>query len=519
MFDIIIQKGRIIDGSGNPWFYGDLGIQGDRIGAVGNLDNAEACRVIDAEDRFVCPGFIDMHSHSDVMLLANPRHEPKIMQGVTTDVIGVDGLSYAPLSPDNLQMVRRYLPGLNGNPAIDWTWGSVNEFLSRFDRQVAANVVYLVPHNALRLETIGFLDRAATAGELKKMQQMIAQGMREGAAGFSTGLDYFPGRYSNTEELITICEAIAERNGISVWHTRMRDLGLIPAVEEVIEIAKATRVKVHFSHYAVNGPENKGKSKELLRIVDDAREAGLDVSFDAYPYIASSTTLLILLPRWVHEGGPDAILERLRDPETKKKICADMLADQSGWDNIMVNFEASEKNRAYLGKTLVEGAQSAGKDVPEFVCDLLSDEELSVGYVNLMGHEEDMRTIMQHPCHTSCSDGLLVGDKPNPRGWGSFSRYLAVYSRDLGLFSFEEIIRHMTAAPAQRLGLSDRGLIKAGLAADLVVFDPMAIKDTATFEEPTNHPKGVDYVVVNGAMVVDKGKHTGLLNGRALRRP
>ena len=518
MFALIIRGGRIIDGSGSPWYYGDVGIRGERIAAIGKLDQAEARRVIEADDRVVCPGFIDMHSHSDIMLLANPKHEPKVMQGVTTDVVGLDGLSYAPLSPANLQIMRRYLSALNGNPDISWDWSSVSEYLARFDRRVAINVAYLVPHNALRLEAMGFVDRVATAEELTKMQELMAQGICEGAVGFSTGLDYFPCRYSNTEELVSICKVVAECDGISVWHVRTTDLGLIPAIKEVIWVAEKTNVKVHFSHYAANQPVNRGKSKEMLAIVDEARERGLDVTFDSYPYIAASTTMILLLPRWVHEGGPNAILERLRDPKEKERACADIRATPLAWDRLVLACVFTEKNTIYLGKNLLEGANMAGKDAAEFVCDLLLEEELCAGYVAFVGNEEDMRTIMKHPCHTVCSDGILVGDRPNPRGWGTFPRYLGVYCRELGILRLEEMIRHMTSAPAQRLGLKDRGLLKEGLIADLVVFNPQTVIDKATFDEPKKYPVGIDYVLVNGALVVDEGKHTGVLNGRALHR-
>jgi len=516
MFDIIIRSGRIIDGSGNPGYYGDVGIRGERITAIGKLDQEEAHRVIEAEGRVVCPGFIDMHSHSDVILLANPKHEPKVMQGVTTDVIGLDGLSYAPLSPANLQMMRRHISPLNGNPDISWDWSSVSEYLARFDRQVAINVAYLVPHNALRLETMDFVDRVATAEELKKMQELMAQGMREGAIGFSAGLDYYPGRYSNTEELVEICKVVAEYDGISVWHTRLRDLGLIEAIKEVIRVAEKTNVKVHFSHYAANGQENWGKSEEMLAIVTEARERGLDVTFDSYPYIASSSAVIILLPRWVHEGGPDAILERLRQPKTRGKICADMRNASPAWSQFVLTSISTEKNKIYVGKDLLEAASMAGKEVAEFVCDLLLEEKLDAGYLSLSGNEEDMRTIMKHPCHTVGSDGILVGDKPNPRGWGTFPRYLGVYCRELGILSLEEMIRHMTSAAAQRLGLNGRGLVKEGLVADLVVFNSETIIDRATFDEPKKYPAGIDYVLVNGAVVIDEGQHTGVLNGRTL---
>jgi N-acyl-D-amino-acid deacylase len=516
VYDLIISGGRIIDGSANPWFYGDIGIRNERIVAIGKLDQTKTRRTITAEGRVVCPGFIDMHTHSDVMLLENPRHEPKVMQGVTTDLLGLDGLSYAPLSTANKQMMRCYLSGLNGNPDISWDWKTVGEYLARFDRRVAINVAYLIPHNALRLETTGFADRVATARELAKMQEIVAQGIHEGAVGFSTGLDYFPCRYSNEEELVRICEAVADCNGLSVWHTRRRDLGLIEAVKEVVNIAEKTRVKVHFSHYAVQGRDNQGKSKEMLSIVDEARERGLDITFDSYPYIASSTTLIILLPRWVNNGGPEAILERLSQSKTREKICADMRAKPPAWDQFILTAIPSVKNKIYVGKNLLEASNLADKDVAKFVCDLLLEEKLGVGYLSFSSNEKDVRAIMKHPCHMVGSDGILVGDKPNPRGWGTFARYLGLYGRKLGILRLEEIIRHMTAAPAQRLGLNDRGLVKEGLAADLVVFDPQTVIDKATFDEPKKYAAGIDYVLVNGVVVVDKGKHTGKLNGRAL---
>ena len=517
MFDIIIQNGKIFDGSGNPWCYGDVGVRGDRIASMGKLSPSDARVVIDAKDRAVCPGFIDMHTHSDVMLLANPSHEPKIAQGVTTDVIGLDGLSYAPLSPPNLHLMRSYLSALNGNPDIAWDWQSVGEFLNRFDGKVAANVAYLIPHNALRLETVGFEDRSPSADELKKMQEAVTVGMKQGAFGFSTGLDYFPCRYSETRELIAICETVAELGGLSVWHIRGRDLGLMDAIKEVLSVGEATGVKVHFSHFAANGPKNKGKSTEMLQLIDDARDRGLDVSFDAYSYRAASTTLLITIPRWVHEGGPEAMIERFRDPEAKKKMCDEMLETESGWEDMTLSCAPSPKHREYIGKPLTQGAEACGKNVAEFVCDLLMEENLNAGFVNFVGNEPDIQGIMQHPCHTGSSDGILVGEQPNPRGWGTFPRFISEYWRNLGLLSLEEMIRHLTAAPAQRLGLSDRGLIKKGLAADLVVFDPDTIQDTATFENPKQHPQGIDYVLVNGKIVVGKGAHTGALNGRALR--
>jgi len=518
MFDLILQGGRVVDGSGSPWYCGDVGIKGDRIAAIGKLEPSQANRIIDATGLVVCPGFIDVHTHSDIMILANPRHEVKVMQGVTTDLLGLDGLSYAPLSPDNLLMMRRYLSGLNGNPDIAWDWSSVGEFLARFDRKVAINVAYLVPHNALRLETMGFVDRTAISEEMAGMQDLMAQGMREGAVGFSTGLDYFPCRYANEEELIKICETVAEFDGVSIWHVRKNDLGLIESIKEVLRIAEKTGVKTHFSHFSVSYPTSPGTSVEMLSLIDEARAKGIDVTFDSYPYIAQSTLLLAFLPRWVHEGGPEAILDRLSQTETRQRICSEIGALNVPWDKVILTCVPSAKNSVYVGQTILGAAETAGNEVAQFVCDLLRDEELAVGHLSLLGNEEDVQRIMKHPCHMSGSDGILVGDRPNPRAWGTFPRYIARYSRELGVLSLEEVIRHIATAPAQRLGLHDRGLIKEGLAADLVVFNPETIADKATFENPKQYPVGIDYVLVNGAVVVDKGKHTGALKGRALRR-
>jgi N-acyl-D-amino-acid deacylase len=450
------------------------------------------------------------------MLLANPKHEPKVRQGVTTDVIGLDGLSYAPLSPSNLQMMRQYLAALNGNPDISWDWKSVSEYLARFDHQVAINVAYLVPHNVLRLEAMGFTDRIATAEELTKMEEILDRGMSDGAIGFSTGLDYYPNRYSNTEELVEICKVVAKHDGISMWHIRTQDLGLIDAINEVIQVAEQTNVKAHFSHYAANGLVNRGKSKEMLAIVDKARGRGLDVTFDSYPYAASSSIVLSFLPHWACEGGPKAILERLRQPKTREQICTDIRTTAPPWDRLVIAGVSTEKNKVYVGENMLKAADIAGKDIADFVCDLLLEEEICASYVAFIGNEEDIRAIMKHPYHTVGSDGILVGDKPNPRGWGTFPRYLGFYCRELGLFRLEEITRHMTSAPAQCLGLKDRGLVKEGLIADLVVFNPETVIDEATFDEPKKYPTGIDYVLVNGAVVIDKGKHTGVLNGRTL---
>jgi N-acyl-D-amino-acid deacylase len=318
--------------------------------------------------------------------------------------------------------------------------------------------------------------------------------------------------------MVKICQVVAEHDSISVWHVRKNDLGLIESIKEVIRIAERTGVKAHFSHFSVSYPASPNASAEMLALVDEARAKGVDLSFDSYPYIAQSTLLLVFLPRWSHEGGPEAILERLSQAKTRERIVTEIRALNVPWDKVVLTCVPSEKNSIYVGKSLLEAAKIASKEVVEFACDLLLEEELAVGHLSLLGNEEDMQRIMKHPSHTAGSDGILVGDKPNPRAWGTFPRFIARYSRELGVLSLEEVIRHMTSSPAQRLGLKDRGLVKEGFAADLVVFNPETIKDTATFEEPKQYPVGIDYVLVNGAVVVAKGKHTGALKGRVLTK-
>ena len=517
MLDLIIRGGFILDGSGKPPYFSDVGIHGDRIAAIGKLEQVSAAKVIEAQGHVVCPGFIDLHSHSDVLLLKEPKHEPKVMQGVTTELLGLDGLSYAPLSKANLQQVRRYIAGLDGNPDISWDWNSVGDFISRFDQKTAVNVAYLVPHIALRLEVIGWADCPASPHEIGRMRELMSEGMRQGAVGFSTGLDYFPARYSNRDELVAICQTVAQYKGISVWHTRMRDLGLIPSIEEALWVGEQTGVPIHISHFSTAGRANRGKSVEMLALIDKTRAKGIEVTFDSYPYLASSTMTIIFLPRWVHEGGPDAILKRLEQKTLREKIGSELKSAAYNWEDIYLTSVATEKNKVYVGKNVVEAANMAGKEIPDFICHLLLEEELAVSHLRFIGNEEDVQAIMRHPCHMASSDGLLIGDRPHPRGWGTFPRYLGVYSRELGILSLEETIRHMTSSPAQRLGLSDRGLVKEGFKADLVVFNPQTIADKATYTEPRQFPTGIDYVLVNGAVVVTKGKHAGILAGRALR--
>lgn len=510
-YDLLLRNARVVDGSGAPSFAGDVAVADGRIAAVSRLDGATAEREVDVAGQVVCPGFVDVHAHSDIPLLVQPRNEPKVRQGITTELMGADGLSYAPLSPARLAEVRRYLAALYGNPAdLDWTWSSVADFLARFDRQVADNVFYVVPHQALRLETGGWRSGPATPDELRQMRNLLRQGLAEGARGLGTGLDYFPHGTSSTDELVGLCEVVAEAGGVYVTHVRYHQLGVVDAVRETIEIAQRTGVKVLISHLRNRAP---------LPLIDEALARGLDIAFDTYPYNAGSSVLLSFLPAWAHEGGPDALIERLREPAVRQRLREELhprLAGDLG--TIRLCYLEAESLRAYEGRSLADVLAERGTDVVETICDLLLETDLAAGWISHGGGtEEDLLACMRHPAHMASTDGILVGGVPHPRAWGTYPRYLGRYVREQGILGLEDCVRRMTSMPASRFDLRDRGLVREGWAADLVVFDPATVEDRATYERPKQHPVGISHVVVNGTLVVDDGRHTGALPGQVLR--
>ena len=478
MLDVLIRGGRVIDGAGNPWFRADVGLRDGRIAAVGALRGAAAARTVDADGLVVCPGFIDMHTHSDVQLLADPAHAAKVHQGVTLDVLGQDGLSYAPVASDDiLAQLRRQLAGWNDDPpGFDWSWRSVAEYLDRLDRGIAINAAYLVPHGTVRMCVIGQDDRAPTADELDRMRALVAQGLEEGAVGLSTGLTYAPGMYADDDEIVALCEVVAAYGGYYTPHHRNYGMRALEAYADCIEIARRSGVALHLAHAHLGFAVNKGRAHELLALLDAARDDGVDVTLDTYPYLAGATYLHAVLPGWMHAGGADATIERLRDPALRERLRAELEEEGSDgfhdvpidWGIIVVGGVRRAENQRWVGMSVADAAAAAGARPIDFVCELLADEELGVASIAHIGNEENVRAIMQHPAHTAGSDGILVGDRPHPRSWGTFPRYLAVYVRELGILSWEQAIRKMTSLPAQRLGFADRGLLRPGMAADVV---------------------------------------------------
>lgn len=527
MLDVVIRGGRVIDGAGNPWYTADVGIAGDRIAAIGRLGAEPAARTIDADGLLVCPGFVDMHTHSDLQLLANPGHEAKVHQGVTLEVLGQDGLSYAPVTDAVLEQLRGQLAGWNDDPpGFEWSWRTVGEYLDRLDGDgIAVNAAYLAPHGTIRMCVMGVDARAPSGEELDAMKRLLAKALADGAVGLSTGLTYTPGMYADDDELVALLEVVREHGGFYAPHHRNYGRRALEAYADCVEVARRAGVPLHLAHAHLGFDVNRGRTPELLALIDTARRDGVEVTLDTYPYLASATYLHAFLPSWMHVGGSAATIERLRDPGLRERLRAELEVEGSDgfheipidWSAVVVGAARREENRRFVGLSVAAAAALAGARAIDFVCELLADEELGVSCVAHTGNEENVRTTMTHAAHTVGSDGILVGERPHPRSYGTFPRYLAVYVRELGILTWEQAIRKMTSLPAQRLGFPERGLLRPGLAADVTCVDPERVRDTATYEEPRRLPEGIPYVLVNGRFTVDDGQRTEELPGRALR--
>ena len=528
MYDLLIINGRILDGTGTPWFWGDVAVQEGRIVEIGLLAGQAAKQVINADGRMVSPGFIDMHTHSDLQPLANPRHESKLRQGVTTDVIGHDGLGLAPITPKTAKILQEQLAGWNGRPDLDWNWSTITTYLDRFEETTAINVAMLVPHGTIRMAVMGMDNRAPSRDEMAQMQRLVGQCMAEGAIGLSTGLTYAPCMFASDDEMVELCRPLKIYKGFYCPHHRNYGMQAIKGYADSIEIGRRAGVPVHLTHCHFGFPINKGRAPELLAMFDQARAEGVEITLDTYPYGAGSTYLHAFLPMWIHDGGNAAIIERLKSPEVRQRLRHEMEVTGSdgfhdvpmGWEMIQISgIMDGEYDSQLIGMYLPDAAEEAGQSSFDFFCDLLIQTRLSVSCLAHIGNEENVQTILQHPAHVVGSDAILIGARPHPRGWGTHARFLAHYVRDLGLLSWEEGIRKMTSATARRIGAMDRGIIRPGFMADLVVFDPDTLRDTATYENPISYPEGVHFVVVNGTPTIEEGESTGATAGRALRQP
>ena len=499
-YDVLIHNGKIIDGTGNSWFYGDVAVKDGKIAAIGKLQHATATRLIDAKGKIVAPGFIDVHAHIEGGVFERPTADNYIYDGVTTVVTGNCG-------------------------------GSANDlkiFFSQLDSmQSSINIASLVGHNTVRRLVMGLNDKLATPAEQAKMEELVAQAMQDGAVGLSTGLIYLPGMYSNTDEVVGLAKVAAKYNGVYASHIRNEENGVLGAINEAVNIGKQANIPVQISHFKVSGRANWGRSKETLPLIEQARKDGYDVTIDQYPYTASSTNLGIRLPDWALSGGTDSLRIRINDPMLHKKIIVDMLAMQKKYKYKDYSFAYVAMHAADTtlnGKNISEinrlkGRKSKMKEEAETILEMMKAGGAQMVYHSM--NEEDIRHFMRYPFNMFGADGGVSNGKgmPHPRSYGTNARVLGKYVREEKIISLEEAIRRMTSLPAQKFQLKNRGLIKEGMAADIVVFDENEVTDKATFEQPHQFSAGFHYVLVNGQLTIDNGKHTGVKSGSTLKGP
>jgi N-acyl-D-amino-acid deacylase len=524
MYDLVIRNGLVIDGTGRAGFPGDVAVSGDRIEAVGDIGDQRGRVEIDASNQVVCPGFIDLHSHSDVVLMAEPLAEAKVMQGITTDVMGQDGYSAAPMRPEMVADYRKFLAGLASDPDVEWSWRTMEEYLRRFDGAASTNVVSMVGHGTVRWNVKGTSSEEASRDDLDRMGELIDRAFAEGATDVSYGLIYVPSLFANREELNYVGR-VAERNGGAVvYHIRNEAESVLESLEEVLQVSRDTGVRTHISHLKVTGAGNWKKAEGVMEAIDHAISEGLRITFEQYPYAAGSTMMSAVLPPWALEGSTDEALKRLEDPSLRSRILHDVEHGVGRWQslgtiaawNIVVSSVGSQKNKDKEGRNLRDLAQEVGVAPIEAAIRLLLEENMSVSMIIFHQSDDVVGMFMRHPAGGFGTDGLLSG-KPHPRLYGSYPRILGHYVRQEKLLKLEEAIRKATSLAADRLRLSDRGRIAEGMGADIVVFNPGTVIDRATFENPRQFPDGINWVLVNGAVVVKEGKHTGAKPGRSLR--
>ncbi len=525
-FDLVIAGGLVYDGRGGPPVQADIGVSGDRIKAVGKIPGRRGRTVVEASGKAIAPGFIDAHDHTDIGLLANPKAESAVRQGVTTLISGNCGYSPFPVAPDIAEDLKHSAKA-QGEVEVDWS--DIRGFFARLEKSgLAVNYATLVGHGQVRGEAMGFDDHPPKPEELERMKALVAENMEAGAFGLSSGLEYTPGSFAAADEIAELCKVVAARGG--VYATHMRDEGdrLIESIEESIGAARASGVRLQISHLKTAFPRNWGKAGEALALLEKAKAEGLTVLADRYPYIAGSTGLSINFPAWSRQGNTDAFLARLNDPTQERRIkeyVAERERKFGSWDKVVISGVITEKNKWVEGLDVLSASLKAGKSPYEFMRDLIVEERDNVQTVLFMMDEENVKRILAHPQVMAGSDssaiapyGILSAGKPHPRTYGTFPKYLGTYVREENLLPAEAMIRKMTSLPAEMFGLEDRGVIRPEAFADLVIFDPAAIADRATWKEPHQYPVGISGVIVNGAVIVRDGEHTGALPGRVLRK-
>ncbi len=533
-FDVLIKNGRIVDGTGAPWFRADLGIAGDRIAAVGLLDGASAVITVDATNLVVAPGFIDLLGQSEFNILVDGRAASKILQGVTTEVTG-EGSSIAPVNDRLIQEAKAQAEYFG----VAQNWRTLADYFRRLETQSrpAINMATFIGAGGVRNYVIGKDDRPATRSEIEQMKQLVATAMEQGALGLSTSLQYVPDRFASTDEIIELAKVAARYGGVYFTHQRSESGRIFESVDEVIAISRQAGIPAEIWHLKTAYKSNWGKMPELLRRIEGARASGVDLTANQYPYNRASNGLDACLPLWVREGGLEKMLARLRDPAQRERIRKDMDdANATTWENqwygsgggdgVMLSSVLNPELRKYEGMTLTQIGSAMGKDPRDAVMDLVIADRGESSVIIAIMNEEDVRTALQHPLvgvgtdsGAKAEDGRLAESKSHPRGWGSFPRILGKYVRDEHLLTLEEAIRKFTSKAASRVHLIDRGILRPGMMADVTVFDPATIRDVATFDDPNRYSIGIKHVFVNGKPVVANGAITGQKPGRPLRGP
>ncbi len=531
-FDIVITNGRIIDGTGSPWYSGDIGIRDGKIAFIGNLSAAPRARTIDAHGMVVAPGFIDMLGQSELTILVDPRLPSKIYQGITTEITG-EGESIAPLNDAILHADQEQYDHYH----IQADWRTFREYFSRLEKQrIGINIASYVGATRVRRMVLGDNDVQPTPAHLEQMKEFVRQAMLDGAVGVSTSLEYAPAPYAKTEELIALAAEASKFGGIYATHMRNEGTGILPAIDEALRIGREGHIPVEIWHLKVGGKPSWGRMPEVVAKIKAARAQGLDVAADTYAYTAWFNDFSAFIPAWAHDGGNAKLIERLKDPATRKRIRKDMLTPSDQWDNEWQEIPGPEavligvvKNPQLLplqGKTLAEIAKTWNKDPMDALFDLLIEDHALTSVAVFGMSEPDVALALQQPWVSvdndssgTSPDGILGQEHPHPRAYGTFPRILRKYVSEEHKLTLEDAIRKFSALPAQRMRLTDRGVLKAGLCADIVIFDPARVHDAATFENPNQLSQGMEYVLVNGVPVIDQNKMTGALPGKVLRGP
>jgi len=522
-FDLVVGNGRVVDGSGAPWFRADVGIRGDRIAALGDLSRSTAARRIDVGNRMVAPGFIDLLGQSELYVLIDSRVESKIRQGITTEITG-EGRSVAPVSDAVLSQMKPFLSRFQLK--IDWT--DLSGYASRFQASRSAiNLGTFVGSAQVRIAVLGLQDVQPNAEQLARMEKLVDTAMKQGARGVSSALIYPPGSYAKTAELVALAKVAARYGGVYASHIRGEADTEMDAIEEALTIGREARIPVEIWHLKVAGRNNWGKMRSVLARLERARADGIDVAANMYPYEAARNGLSANIPDWAHAGGDEAMLARFKDPVLRGKIKSELWNGGVGHEvpgGILLASSVSPNVKQYMGKRLLQVAAEIGKSPEDALLDLLELAQARIDVVRFVMSEDDVQLGLREPWISlgiddagQALDGPFEGQRGHPRGFGSAARILGHYSRELHRFPVEEAVRKMTSQPAQRLGLYDRGLLRPGMAADITVFDPATVRDLATYEEPLRYSEGIEYVVVNGKVVLDAGKMTKERPGRFLK--